>query len=164
VHRVAITRNKLVAMDDHSVTYRYQDRETNTEKFDTISGVDFLLKFAKHVMPQSLHKTRYAGLYHNTRKTEYDQAVEILKLKYAKAIAELAFESTTDLASTCEIRGKLRRSRKQCPNCCSVNLYVIREARYGELTNPNANSVSVGYANQTMNHSANANFQARHGP
>jgi hypothetical protein len=162
VYRVAMTRNQLMAMDDHTVTYRYQDRETGEYRYETLDGVEFLLKFVRHVLPGSFHKTRKSGLYHYTRKDDYNRAIAILREQYAKELAERAIKTETDTQAAFEIRTRLRQSREQCPYCHGKNLYIVCEARYGESVNGNAGTFKHG--GHTGHIEKAIPFQIRHGP
>jgi hypothetical protein len=62
VHRIAITNNRILAMKDGTVTFRYQESKSGTWKTMTLTGGEFLRRYLQHVLPQGFHKVRYYGL------------------------------------------------------------------------------------------------------
>jgi hypothetical protein len=57
-HRVGISNQRLVAMDERGVTFRTKDG-----KSITISGVEMLARFVQHVLPPRFVKIRHFGLH-----------------------------------------------------------------------------------------------------
>ena len=51
VFRIAITNNRILAVDDATVTYRYKDRATKRQRKETVSGHEFIRRFLQHVLP-----------------------------------------------------------------------------------------------------------------
>jgi len=70
-HRVAITNNRIIAIDDGRVTFKYRDRsDDNKEKELTVSAEEFIRRFLLHVLPCGFTKIRYYGfLAHANKKT-----------------------------------------------------------------------------------------------
>ena len=70
-HRVAITNNRIIAIDNHRVRFRYRDRsDDNKEKELTLGAYEFIRRFLLHVLPSGFTKIRYYGfLAHANKKT-----------------------------------------------------------------------------------------------
>jgi hypothetical protein len=70
-HRVAITNNRIIAIEDGTVRFRYRDRsDDNKEKELTISADEFIRRFLMHVLPCGFTKIRYYGfLAHANKKS-----------------------------------------------------------------------------------------------
>jgi len=70
-HRVAITNNRIIAINNSSVRFRYRDRsDDNKEKELTISAHEFIRRFLLHLLPSGFTKIRYYGfLAHANKKT-----------------------------------------------------------------------------------------------
>jgi hypothetical protein len=67
-HRVGISNQRLVSMDERGVTFRTKDG-----KSVTITPVDMLARFVEHVLPPGFVKIRHFGLHaasHATTKLE----------------------------------------------------------------------------------------------
>src|ERR1700686_159554 len=49
--RIAITNNRILAVDNQTVTYRYKDRAANRHRNETVSGHEFIPLFLQHGLP-----------------------------------------------------------------------------------------------------------------
>ena len=70
-HRVAITNNRISAIDNGTVRFSYRDRsDDNRQKELTINAHEFIRRFLLHVLPSGFTKIRYYGfLAHANKKT-----------------------------------------------------------------------------------------------
>ena len=70
-HRVAITNNRIIAIEDGTVRFSYRDRsDDNKEKELTVGADEFIRRFLLHVLPCGFTKIRYYGfLAHANKKT-----------------------------------------------------------------------------------------------
>jgi hypothetical protein len=70
-HRVAITNNRISAINNGSVRFSYRDRsDDNKEKELTVDADEFIRRFLLHVLPCGFTKIRYYGfLAHANKKT-----------------------------------------------------------------------------------------------
>ena len=57
-HRVGIANSRLRAVSDRAITFR-----TKGQGLETVTPVEFLRRFVRHVLPDRLHKIRHVGLY-----------------------------------------------------------------------------------------------------
>jgi hypothetical protein len=71
-HRVAISNNRLVSMDNDKVRFRWKDyRDGNRQKTMTLEGGEFIRRFLVHVLPDGFHRIRnygFLGNCHRARK------------------------------------------------------------------------------------------------
>ena len=68
-HRVAITNNRIIAIEDGSVRFSYRDRsDDNRQKELTISAQEFIRRFLLHVLPRGFTKIRYFGFLAHANK------------------------------------------------------------------------------------------------
>lgn len=63
VHRIAITNNRILAIDDGQVSFRYQDTRDRQWRNMTLDAEEFIRRFLQHVLPRGFHKVRYYGLW-----------------------------------------------------------------------------------------------------
>jgi len=63
VHRIAITNNRIIDIDDGKVTFEYQDTSDQQWKKMTLQAEEFIRRFLQHVLPQGFHKVRYYGIW-----------------------------------------------------------------------------------------------------
>lgn len=62
-HRVAISNERLVSLDDDRIVFTYRDsRDGNRIKRTTLSATEFLRRFFMHVLPKGFAKIRHYGL------------------------------------------------------------------------------------------------------
>lgn len=92
-HKTAIYNNRLVSMDESSVTFRYRDyRDKNTVKLMTLDAMEFIRRFLMHVLPPGFQKIRYYGIMSNrNRKTKLAKCFKLtgtLPVKIAKLTAK----------------------------------------------------------------------------
>ena len=80
VFRVAITNTRVVALDDHTVTIRYKQRKSSRWRTCRMPGHEFVRRFLQHVLPKGLHKVRYFGLWHPSKRQRAAQARLLLEL------------------------------------------------------------------------------------
>ena len=68
-HKVAITNNRIVSIEDGKVTFTYRDRsDENTVKEITVKAEEFIRRFLLHILPSGFMKIRYFGFLANTNK------------------------------------------------------------------------------------------------
>src|SRR5229473_1439263 len=61
-HRVAISNNRLLNIEDGTVRFRWKDyRDHNPQKVMTVSADEFIRRFLLHVLPEGFHRIRYYG-------------------------------------------------------------------------------------------------------
>jgi len=73
-HRVAISNQRLLALDQRGVTFRWKDyRATGKTRHKTMTlGADeFIRRFLLHVLPSGFHRIRHYGLLANARRREH---------------------------------------------------------------------------------------------
>jgi hypothetical protein len=62
VHRIAISNNRILALENDTVTFRYQHSDSREWKNMRLPAKEFLRRYLQHVLPQGFHKVRYYGL------------------------------------------------------------------------------------------------------
>jgi hypothetical protein len=71
-HRVAISNSRLLAMDEHGITFRWKDYRVKDgaagktrHKTMTLGADEFMRRFLLHVLPGGFHRIRHYGLLAN---------------------------------------------------------------------------------------------------
>ena len=79
-HRIAISNERIVAVDNDTVRFRYNDYATGTTgKELPVSGTEFLRRFLLHVLPPGFMRVRHYGLLANrTRQRKLARCRELL--------------------------------------------------------------------------------------
>ena len=61
VFRVGISDHRIVACDDHKVTFSYRRSGTNRWRRMTLDAMEFIRRFLQHVLPSGFQKVRHYG-------------------------------------------------------------------------------------------------------
>jgi hypothetical protein len=70
-HRVAISNNRLLDIEDGQVRFRYKDyRHDSQQKVMTLSADEFIRRFLLHVLPDGFQRIRYYGFLGNRFRQE----------------------------------------------------------------------------------------------
>ncbi len=67
-HRVAISNSRLIACDQHGVTFKWKDyraKSADRHKTMTLTTNEFIRRFLIHVLPPGFHRIRHYGLFAN---------------------------------------------------------------------------------------------------
>jgi hypothetical protein len=133
-HRVAIANSRLIAIDEHSVTFKYKDyRHKGRCRYKTMRlDIDeFIRRFLIHVLPSGLHRIRHYGLFANAaRKENLAQARERLMSQKTEASTEgLTYDTDTPEAGK---RSEPVHATYLCPHC-GAPMRIIETFARGQL-------------------------------
>jgi hypothetical protein len=68
VARTALRDERLVAVEEHTVTFRWKNRAHDRIETLTLPGLEFVRRYLRHVLPQGLRSVRYYGFCHPAAK------------------------------------------------------------------------------------------------
>ena len=68
VARTALRDERIVAIDEHTVTFRWKNRDHGRSEELTLPGLEFVRRYLRHVLPQGLRSVRYYGFCHPAAK------------------------------------------------------------------------------------------------
>jgi uncharacterized protein YbaR (Trm112 family) len=121
-HRVAISNNRIISIDDGRVTFTYKDRQNDNEiKKMTLDANEFIRRFLLHVLPKGLIKIRYFGfLAHTNKKKDIPLIRKLIDAdatwpeKIDETICEMMLRLTGIDITCCPVckKGKMIRIRK----------------------------------------------------
>jgi hypothetical protein len=131
-HRVAISNNRLLDIDDGTVRFRWKDyRDGDRQKVMTVSADEFIRRFLLHVLPEGFHRIRYYGFLGNRHRTQkLARCRELLRMPALQPSDDQLEEDYRDHFE--ELTGV---SLTQCP-ACRQGLMVIVETFDGITTRP----------------------------
>jgi Putative transposase/Transposase zinc-binding domain len=116
-HRVAISNTRLIAHDEHGVTFRYKDYRVDglaRRKTMTLKTDEFIRRFLLHILPKGFHRIRHYGLFASaTRAANFIRLRELLG---AMPPAENAASRSEDQPAETAL--------PPCP-CCGGRMTVI---------------------------------------
>lgn len=84
-HRIAISNNRLVKLEDGKVTFRWKDYRRNRSGLMTLDADEFIRRFLIHVLPRGFMRLRHYGLFANR-----DRAKKLAKCRLLLGPTELA--------------------------------------------------------------------------
>jgi len=120
-HRVAISNQRLLALDERGVTFRWKDYRAKGKtryKTMTLAADEFMRRFLLHVLPGGFHRIRHYGLLANAQRREHlAKARELLHV--VPAVAEP--QPPTDTANV--------HDTFVCPHCGAAMTIVETFAR-----------------------------------
>lgn len=74
VCRTAIGNSRIVSITDTHVSFRWKDRAHNDAiRTETITGVEFVRRYLRHVLPRGLRSIRYYGFCHPAAKLKRER-------------------------------------------------------------------------------------------
>jgi len=114
VHRIAITNNRLLALDDGTVRFRYQHSGTGKWKTMALPAKEFLRRYLQHVLPRGFHKVRYYGLLSPANRAT---------LKRLQLLLAERFEARPESDGS---SSKQTGAADRCP-CCHEGTMVVIE-------------------------------------
>jgi hypothetical protein len=120
-HRVAISNNRLLAIDNGSVTFRWKDyRHHNQPKTMTLPVDEFLRRFLLHVLPDGFQRIRYYGFLGNRYREE--------KLARCRQLLGMAAQPETPHSPE-DYRDLYERltgsSLRECPSCGHGRMVLV---------------------------------------
>ena len=80
-HRVAISNQRLIALDERGVTFRWKDYRASgrtRQKTMTLEPQEFMRRFLLHVLPVGFHRIRHYGLLANPVRRQNLAAIRAL--------------------------------------------------------------------------------------
>ena len=72
VYRVAISNNRIQAVDESSVTYRFTPTGSQEPVTRRVSGEEFVRGFLQHTLPRNFQRLRYYGFASQNSKLSMD--------------------------------------------------------------------------------------------
>jgi hypothetical protein len=137
VFRIAITNNRIVGLDESGVTFRHKHRASNRWRTTRLSGHEFMRRFLQHVLPKGLHKVRYYGLWHASRRELAARARLLLALDHPTdpGVEAPAPETRRD-AGDYRADPAPCAERRACPCCKDGHLTHIRRLYPKQASGP----------------------------
>jgi len=121
-HRVAISNNRLLDIEDGKITFRWKDyRHNDRPRVMTLEADEFIRRFLLHVLPDGFQRIRHYGfLAHRYRKAKLALCRQLL------GVALTAVVKRQDQPDYRDLYEKLTgRSLRECPVCHAGHMVVI---------------------------------------
>jgi len=145
-HRVAISNNRLLDIQDGQVTFRWKDyRDGDAQKTMTLAASQFIRRFLLHVLPPGLQRIRYYGFMGNrSRQEKIQRCRELLHMIVETPAQPPEPVSSTPvsptLASPTDYRDRHAAltavSLRDCPLCQLGQMLVVEQINPVKKTSP----------------------------
>jgi hypothetical protein len=119
-HRVAISNNRIIDVDNGRVAFTYKDRKDNdSRKVMTLQPDEFIRRFLLHVLPEGFMRIRHFGFLSN-RSKKHNLTLCRQLLGLPPELPEVANQSARELML--ELTGI---DPTKCPQCTRGTMVVI---------------------------------------
>jgi hypothetical protein len=115
-HRVAITSNRLLSLDDGRITFRWRDsRHGHQTKSMTLDAVEFIRRFLLHILPSGFMKIRHFGFLANRNRAS------------ALALCRQHLNASSPTVDPVAILTREQQSavERRCPVCLAGMLRIV---------------------------------------
>jgi hypothetical protein len=121
-HRVAISNDRLIGIDDGKIRFRWKDyRNGNRLKTMTLSADEFIRRFLLHVLPEGFQRIRYYGFLGNRCRAE--------KLARCRQLLAMPQPEPSACGAAADYRDRYEEitgtSLTECPACHRGRMLVI---------------------------------------
>lgn len=130
-HRVAISNQRLVALSEGKVTFRWKDyADRNTEKEMTLDVTEFTRRFLLHTLPRGFVRIRHYGLLANRCRSERLECCR--KLLAHSADQPRSPESANEVGGQCNTD----HDPELCPVCRIGRMMILKKLDPGGVGLP----------------------------
>jgi hypothetical protein len=126
-HRVAISNQRLVALSEGEVTFRWKDyADGNAVKEMTLDVREFTRRFLLHILPRGFVRIRHYGLLANCcRRESLERCRKLLACSADKPVSP-------ESANEVEGQHKADREPQLCPVCQVGRMLILKRFEPGE--------------------------------
>jgi|HubBroStandDraft_6_1064221.scaffolds.fasta_scaffold67059_2 hypothetical protein len=123
-HRVAISNNRLLDIEDGRVCFQWKDyRDDSRIKTMSVSADEFIRRFLMHVLPEGFQRIRYYGFLGNRyRQQKLARCRQLLGMQIPVQQTPAATPSKDFQDRYEELTG---RSLRQCPQCRQGQMVIV---------------------------------------
>jgi hypothetical protein len=120
-HRVAISNNRLLSMDDEQITFRWKDyRQHHKQKRMTLTPTEFIRRFLLHVLPRGFQRIRHFGFLGNRyRQAKLDLCRQLLAMQPVASVLPPRLDYRDHYE---QLTGK---SLRVCPVCTTGQMVAV---------------------------------------
>jgi Putative transposase/Transposase zinc-binding domain len=121
-HRVAISNNRLIDIEDGAVRFRWKDyRQGNRQKVMSVAADEFIRRFLLHVLPEGFHRIRYYGFLGNRHRAQkFAHCRDLLGIPVLRPSVDPPEKNYRDRCE--DLTGHCLR---ECPACHQGQMIII---------------------------------------
>lgn len=136
-HKTAISNHRLIAYNNGEVTFNYKDyRQGGKNKIMSLEDVEFIKRYARHLLPKGFRRIRHFGFYNGAIKKK---KVAIIRASIGQKEAKIVEWDWIKLSTE-----KLGYDPKVCP-CCGERSMIIMP-RFASQRAPPKNKIRTDSA------------------
>jgi hypothetical protein len=125
-HRIAISNDRIVSMDEHTVTITVRDRKCKNQiRTLTLEGAEFIRRFLMHILPKGFVKIRHYGILANRNKKT---KLRLCRKLTGSPTYKPRFEGLSTIEILCILTGK---DVTVCPVCGEGKLRAMHSLPKG---------------------------------
>ena len=110
-HRIAISDQRIIGIEDDEVHFRYKDYRDNQSKIMKLGRGEFIRRFLLHVLPKGLMRIRHYGLLANCCRRKSLEIIRKILAQPAEVVKKVQGNAPPDYP---------------CPKCKKGHLIAIR--------------------------------------
>jgi len=130
-HRVAISNDRVLDIEDEKVRFRWKDYRECKKKTMTLTAEEFIRRFLLHVLPEGFQRIRYYGFLGNRyRKQKLARCRELLNMQPPEPHCHVKKDYRERYE---ELTGK---SLKTCPVCRQGQMVTTEVFQAGGIPPP----------------------------
>jgi len=116
-HRVAISNQRLLALEDGQVTFQWKDYRDNQQKHMTVAAGEFIRRFLLHSLPPGFQRIRYYGFLANCHRVS---RLALCRSLLAAPVSNLLPRASDYLDLLFQLTGI---NPRLCP-CCGIGMLI----------------------------------------
>jgi hypothetical protein len=128
-HRVAISNQRLLSLEDGKVSFRYKDYRAGTTGTMTLEATEFIRRFLLHVLPSRFQRIRHYGFLSNRVRKDRIALCRTLVPAPELAALESQAESSDDTDESAGDPSEAAQRDPICPVCKQGRLSYIQELK-----------------------------------
>src|SRR5262245_3860739 len=136
VFRVAIAEARIVGLDHTGVSIRHKHRKSARRRTTRLDGHEFMRRFLQHVLPKGLHKVRYSGLWHASRRDHATSARDMLALAPTTSAGPRQDAPDPDVSAGPHRAASPCPQARLCPCCKAGHLEHVRKLYPRQVRGP----------------------------
>ena len=132
-HRVAITNDRIVKLENDHVIFKYRDRRDNDKvKLMSLEAFKFIRRFLYHILPEGFMKIRHYGILSNRNKND-----KLVTCKKFLGVDADDSGQTKEKESWEDLLMRITGTDpKMCPNCKKGKMILQKRLRPGKERDP----------------------------
>lgn len=128
-HRVAISNQRLLSLEDGKVSFRYKNYRAGTTGTMTLEATEFIRRFLLHVLPSRFQRIRHYGFLSNRVRKDRVELCRTLLPSPKSAVVDTEPESLQEISDGSGESSETLKPDPLCPVCKQGRLSYVQELK-----------------------------------